>query len=223
MFFSKLSVIAALAFGAFTSARPIDTPVDSVANTVGSFVNSVPVPNVAGGLANRADAPQGLAAILTGLQADLAPATDALTFITAQNATANNIQGPVHEIVDTLTGAVTALKGLVGQDVSVILASTEGTVLVTVDEVAHLVAGVVVLVFKSVGAVVSIAGPAVDTTVQDLVKVVGITVADLLSVVLQLVGTVLTDLLKVLVPLLKEVIPFILNLNLAEVIYILHL
>ncbi|TBU57308.1 hypothetical protein BD310DRAFT_562519 [Dichomitus squalens] len=221
MFFSKLSVIAALAFGAFTSARPIDTPVDSVANTVGSFVNSVPVPNVAGGLANRADAPQGLAAILTGLQADLAPATDALTFITAQNATANNIQGPVHEIVDTLTGAVTALKGLVGQDVSVILASTEGTVLVTVDEVAHLVAGV--LVFKSVGAVVSIAGPAVDTTVQDLVKVVGITVADLLSVVLQLVGTVLTDLLKVLVPLLKEVIPFILNLNLAEVISILHL
>ena len=57
----------------------------------------------------------------------------------------NDVQGPANDLVNTLNGAVTALKGLVGKDVSIILASVEGTALVTVDELAHLLATVLIV------------------------------------------------------------------------------
>ena len=79
------------------------------------------------------------------------------------------------------------------------------------------------LVFKALGSVLKIAGPAIDHALFDVLAAVGAVVGTLLAVVFQLVGTVLFDLGAVLVPLLKDVVPFVLQLNLATIISLLGL
>lgn len=64
-----------------------------------------------------------------------------LAYITADNATVAAISPVVAQIKTQLTGAVTQLQSLVGQDSSVILAPVEGTASMTVASLATLIAG----------------------------------------------------------------------------------
>lgn len=64
-----------------------------------------------------------------------------LAYITANNATVAAISPVVAQIKTQLTGAVTQLQALVGQDSSVILAPVEGTTSMTVASLATLIAG----------------------------------------------------------------------------------
>jgi hypothetical protein len=229
---SKLSVFAAVAFSALTSAIPLNTPVgdlpvpalpDTTAVTglaAGLPVGSLPA---LGGLLPRTDAPQSIAVVLTAAHTRLVPLTNQLKFVTAQNMTVDCLAGPIGEIKDILVGSVTSLKFLVGQPAEVILLSVEGTVQITVAELGRIVAGVVFIVFEALGAVLRVAGATIDKVLFDLLVTVGVVVGSLLAIVFSLVGTVAADLLAVVVPLLKTVIPFILHLNLATVISILHL
>ncbi|RPD56560.1 hypothetical protein L226DRAFT_567634 [Lentinus tigrinus ALCF2SS1-7] len=221
--FSSLAVFSTIAFSALASALPLSTPLGDLPvdpSAVTGVVSGLPV---VGGIVGRADAQQSIAVILTGVTAQLGPATQALKFVTSQNATVDACSGPIGEIKDILTGAVVELQGLVGKPVEVILHSVEGTALITVEELGKLVAGLVVIVFEALGAVLKVAGATIDKALFDLLCVVGGLVGSLIALVLQLVGTVLGDLLAVVVPLIKTVVPFILHLNLAQVISLLKL
>ena len=79
------------------------------------------------------------------------------------------------------------------------------------------------VVFRALGAVLAIAGPAIDKVLFDLLVTVGVLVGAVLTIVFTLVGTVYADLVFVIVPLLKVVVPFILHLNIATVISLLKL
>ncbi|PIL27155.1 hypothetical protein GSI_10296 [Ganoderma sinense ZZ0214-1] len=220
MFFSKLSVIAAVAFGALASALPLDLPVVGSLPAVGSLpvgsltgvVGSLPVGNVLSGIGRR-DTPKSVAVILTGVQAQLEPITASLTFITTANATVEAVTGPANEIISILGGAVVDLKALVGLDASVILASVDGTVAVTVDVLAGLLAHVIVSVFFSLGAVVHIAGSAIDGALFTLLATVGAAVGTVVALVFQLVVGLLVGLDVAVVGLIKAVVPVIVDLN----------
>lgn len=80
MFFSKLSVLAAVAFSAFAAAIPLSNtnplgglPVDPSAVT--GLIGNLPA--LGGGIVPR-DAPKSIAVILTGVQAQLEPVAASL-------------------------------------------------------------------------------------------------------------------------------------------------
>ncbi|KAI1792215.1 hypothetical protein LXA43DRAFT_1181135 [Ganoderma leucocontextum] len=207
MFFSKLSVLAAVAFGAFTSAIPLDTPLGDLPvpvdpSVVTGLLGDLPLSGL-GGVVRR-DTPKSLAVVLTGVQAQLAPVTASLALVTAANATVDAVTGPANEIVSILGGAVIDLKALIGLDADIILASVDGTVAVTVDVLAGLVAHVVVTVFYALGAVVTVAGSAIDGALFTLVAgiLVGLDVA-VLALIKAVVPTVIDLNVHVLVSLFK--------------------
>lgn len=86
--FSKITLIATVAFSALVSARPLDLPVvgdvsdvpvvggvvDTAVSTVGGLAGNLPV---VGGLVRR-DLP-GVAAVLTTAQSKIAPAASSLS------------------------------------------------------------------------------------------------------------------------------------------------
>ncbi|KAI0764676.1 hypothetical protein C8Q74DRAFT_1219654 [Fomes fomentarius] len=191
---------------------------------VGSVVSGLPtdvLSNIPAGVLPRVDTPESIAVILTNVQTQLGPVTATLKGLTAQDITLDVVADPLGQLKDILTGAVVSLKALVGQDVSIILASVEGTAQITVEELGHLVGGVVVTVFEALGAVLKVAGGTVDAAVFDLLVTVGGLVGLILTVVFHLVGKVVVDLLAVVVPLVQAVIPIVLHLNIATVLSIL--
>ena len=64
-------------------------------------------------------------------------------FVTSANATTDALSGPIGTIKSALSDVVTELNALVGQPVEVILASVDGTVEVTVQELGQIVAGLI--------------------------------------------------------------------------------
>ena len=63
-------------------------------------------------------------------------------FLTADNATTDVISPILTDVVNLVDEALSSVKLLVGQPVDVILKSVDGTVTVTLVEVAQLLAGV---------------------------------------------------------------------------------
>ena len=61
--------------------------------------------------------------------------------MTAQNATVDALTPHINDIKTILTGTLSSLQALVGQPTEVILASVEGTAVITVEELGHVVAG----------------------------------------------------------------------------------
>ena len=77
MFFSKLSVLAAVAFGAFASAIPLGSglPLPDLSAVTG-LTGGLPLPAL-GGIVPR-DTPKSIAVVLTSVQAQLEPVTASL-------------------------------------------------------------------------------------------------------------------------------------------------
>ncbi|KAH9936803.1 uncharacterized protein BXZ73DRAFT_89303 [Epithele typhae] len=227
--FSALAVFSTIAFGALSSALPVDLPAALPVNALGALPipalgRRIDVPVVGDlGLPIRRHDVAGVAVVLTQATAKLGPATDLLKFVTAENCTVQALTAPVHDIQTILLGTVAELKELVGQPVDIILASVEGTAQITVEELAHIICGLLTIVFTGVRAVLIVAGAAIDATVFNLLVLVGGVVGELLAVLLPLVGSIVGELLYILVPLLKTLVPIILHLNLAQVISLLHL
>ncbi|TFK82732.1 hypothetical protein K466DRAFT_499768 [Polyporus arcularius HHB13444] len=219
--FSSLAVFSTLALSALTSALPLSNSVGSVPDV--SAVTGIASKLPAVGSVHTRDATQSIAVILTDVTTKLGPVTDVLKFVTSQNATVEAVSGPIGEIKDILTGAVTSLEALVGQPAEVILASVEGTAQITVEELGKLVATLVVVVFEALGAVLKVAGGAIDQALLQLLCVVGGLVGTLLAIVLKLVGGIVGELLAVVLPLIQTVVPFILNLNINQIISVLGL
>ncbi|KAH7923042.1 hypothetical protein BV22DRAFT_611664 [Leucogyrophana mollusca] len=135
--FSTLSVLFTAALSAFTYAAPTG-PTDALKlPNVGDLTklgSTVPV--------QTRETPASVAVIFTNVQETIIPLTDKFTFITPANATAAEITPIIGQIKDCLLTATVSLKALVGLELSVILAPVEGTVQLTVAEVAKLVGGV---------------------------------------------------------------------------------
>ncbi|KDQ55508.1 hypothetical protein JAAARDRAFT_79878 [Jaapia argillacea MUCL 33604] len=210
--FGLISLVAAFAFSAFTSAAPVTTPtipsvsVDTVKNTVAG--------------ATRDAVPRGVVAIITSVTVAVTPLTAQLQAVNAQNATVEIIAPIANEIKNILGGAVTELHGLVGQSAEIILASVEGTALVTVGQVASVVGQLVTLIFSALGAVLVIVAGRVEALIP-ILAAVGIVVGDLLTVVLAVVGGVVGGLVAALLPIVQGVIPIIINLNVATILKLL--
>ncbi|KAM5543846.1 hypothetical protein V8D89_002463 [Ganoderma adspersum] len=249
MFFSKLSVFAAVAFGALASAIPLNTPVgdlpipdlSAVTGLVGDLpavggilrrdlpvdtsvvtglLGDLPIPAVGGIL--RRDTPKSIAVILTGVQAQLEPITASLALVTSVNATVDAVTGPANEIISILGGAVVDLKALVGLDAAIILGSVDGTVAVTVDVLAGLVAHIIVTVFYALGVVVSIAGATIDGALFTLLATVGAAVGTVVVLVFQLVAGLLVGLDVAVIGLIKAVVPTVIDLNVHVLISLFH-
>ena len=65
-----------------------------------------------------------------------------LDSLTSQNATKATVEPLLQQVVDIVGAAVSDIKKLVGSPVAVILASVDGTVQVTVQDVAQLLANI---------------------------------------------------------------------------------
>ncbi|KAI0634916.1 hypothetical protein C8Q77DRAFT_1072289 [Trametes polyzona] len=219
--FSTIAVFATLAFSAVTSAIPFNER--DAAGELSAVNAALPVVDTVALVPRADDAKLSLASILTDAQTQLVPFTQQLKFATKQNATAEHLSAPVDGIKNVLTTTATRIHGLGGHPIEIILASLDGTLILTVHEVARILAAVLILVFDAVGAVLALLGGGIAPAVFLLLVGVGEVVATLLQAVLAIVGVVLVDLVVVLVPLLGTVIHVIRALGVALLLTLLGL
>ncbi|EIW55950.1 uncharacterized protein TRAVEDRAFT_130193 [Trametes versicolor FP-101664 SS1] len=209
--FSTIAIFATFALSAVTSAIPHPGQAGEL--------NAVPV---AAAVAPRATQ-DSLASIFADAQSQLLPFTNQLKFATTQNATVEGLTPSVNGIKNVLTTSTTRVHGLAGLPVKVILASLDGTLVLTAVEVAHLLAAVSILVFEAVGAVITLLHGGIAPAVFLLLVGVGELVGTLLKAVTVIVGAVLVDLTVILVPLLAGVVGIIRTLGLTVLLALLGL
>ncbi|GBE84488.1 hypothetical protein BKA93DRAFT_734425 [Sparassis latifolia] len=213
--FSTLSILATLALSAFTSAAPFAST-----GVVSSVEDLVAVPDVPS-LVPRATA--GVYEVITTVTETIRPQVAELTFLTAQNATVDNISNIVVGIRTVLGTALVDVQGLMCESTDVILAPIEGTVLITVAELAEVVSELLILVFEALGFVLTIVSadilPSVTYLLASLAEVVGC----LLCAVIMLVDNILVGLVGALVPLISSILSIIGSLNITIIVAVLGL
>ncbi|OCH84322.1 hypothetical protein OBBRIDRAFT_741784 [Obba rivulosa] len=214
--FSALSVVATLAFSAFTSAMPLDPT--SAVSTVG---NLLPVPALPVGVpALKRDTPRSVAAIVADVTVQVTPYVEQLKYINKQNATLEVIEPVVTNIKGVFASAVVEVQGLMGLSADVILAPVTGTVAVTVAELAQIIAGLLTLVFEVVGVVLGVVDSSILSCVTYLLVSLAELVGCLVCAIVMLVDGILANLVATIVPLIGAIIPIILQLNVLIVIKI---
>ena len=125
--------------------------------------------------------------------------------LTSANATVEVITPILTDIVSIIGVAVTDLKALVGADISVILCSVDGTVVVAVSVVAQLLADILIALFGALGFVLTVVAD-VSILVDAIVNCgLGSIICDLLTIVFQLVD----GLLAALIPLVLSLVDVI--------------
>ncbi|KAI5116696.1 hypothetical protein M0805_000021 [Coniferiporia weirii] len=201
--FSILSLAATAALSLFATAAPLSNvnfgklPVKGVEvrELVGLNGKTVDVS------VNTRDVPQldSVPTILTNAKTQLSTVVVQLNSLTITNATTGTVTPLLGQVVNIVGAAVDDVNKLVGAPVGVILASAEGTVQVTITEVAQLLAGVLTVVVSALGGVLkivggdlSILGPtlgAVGQILAGLVTAVAGVVSGLVAELLPLVGS----------------------------------
>ncbi|OJT14811.1 hypothetical protein TRAPUB_8605 [Trametes pubescens] len=207
--FSTIAVFATLAFSAVTSAIP----------HTGQAGDAVPVAAVVAPRATQ----DSLASIFADAQTQLLPFTNQLKFATQQNATVEGLTPSVNGIKNVLTTSTTRVHGLAGLPIKVILASLDGTLVLTAVEVAHILASVSILVFEAVGAVITLLHGGIAPAVFLLLVGVGEVVGTLVKAVTVIGGVALVDVAVILGPLLGGVVGVIKTLGLTVLIALLGL
>ncbi|KAL5504818.1 hypothetical protein ACEPAH_7481 [Sanghuangporus vaninii] len=219
----SLLALAAAAFAPFVAAAP--APLVDVAAVGARSINAdiqaradlpdipnVPVPVDVDTLLPRGGV-RGVAAILVDLKVDVKVQTDILYALTGDDCTSDKLTTILTDIVSIVGGAVVELKALVGADITVILASVDGTAQLAVGAVAQLLADVLVLIFGALGFVLGIVAD-VKVLLDVIVAVAfGDCICSLISAVLALVN----GLLAALIPLVLSLLDTILSLGLNVV------
>ncbi|EMD36152.1 hypothetical protein CERSUDRAFT_115123 [Gelatoporia subvermispora B] len=214
--FSALSVVATLAFSAFTSAAPLDptSAVSTIENLLPVPVPALPIP------ALKRDSPRGIAAIVADVTVQVTPYVQQLKYVNKQNATLEVIEPVVVNIKGVFAEAVVEVQGLMGQSQDVILAPITGAVAITVTELAQIVAGLLTLVFEVLGTVLAV----VDSSILDCVTYLLVSLAELVGclvcAIIMLVDGILANVVATIVPLIGSIIPIIVQLNVLIVIKI---
>ncbi|VDB88836.1 unnamed protein product [Peniophora sp. CBMAI 1063] len=186
--FMKIATFAALAFGTIASAVPAPAP---AAET--------------GELTARAG--QDLTTILTNLNNALQTPANTLNSMTADTATANNVNAPVQQMATLIQDATTAANSSSGLG--------SGNILL-------LISVTIQIVISSCGKCYSASKSSVDVLV--VLQILDPILAALVSLVLKLVAGVLTVVIGLLVGLLGTVVDLVLSLKftvLAKVLLIL--
>ncbi|KAL5521234.1 hypothetical protein ACEPAG_9157 [Sanghuangporus baumii] len=156
---------------------------------------------------------RGVAAILVDVKVKVKVQTDLLYALTGDECTSDKLTGILSAIVTIVAGAVVELKALVGADISVILASVDGTAQLAVGVIAQLLADILVLVFGALGFVLGIVAD-VKVLLNAIVAVAfGDCICSLIKAVLALVDGLLAE----LVPLVLNLLDVILALGLDVV------
>ncbi|KAF5332329.1 hypothetical protein D9758_016111 [Tetrapyrgos nigripes] len=194
--FRAFSLVAALACAAFTYAAPV-SPVE---NALVARCGCTPLP-----------------AIIGTLETSVTPLVIELKYLTSANATAEIVGPLVYGIKDAVNVAIGDVKVLSGVAVDTVLSTATG-VLSLVD-IAKIIASVVCLIFSALGHVLHVVSAVEKGAVYPLLCEVGALVGELLKLILALVA----DLLAVLLPLLAKIITVVVNLSLADVFYFLKL
>jgi len=176
--FATLSILATIAFSAFTSAIPVDPP--------------VPVPvDVPVAVSSRADSSVSPVSVLTNLKNQLGPISDKLTGMSKDDATTANVSPLIDEMKSYLTTAISSIKGMSKQSRDVVLVREDAPL----ENVAALVADVLSLVVLALVHLLDIVGPT-----GDLVGILG-PVGPLLTELLSSLIPVVIGLVTVLGPL----------------------
>ncbi|KAL5532149.1 hypothetical protein ACEPAF_5713 [Sanghuangporus sanghuang] len=223
----SLFALAAAAFAPFVAAAPAPLVDVAVVEATAAKVNArainadiharadlpnipdVPVPVDVDSLLPRGDV-RGVAAILVDLKVDVQVQTDALYALTGDDCTSDNLTTILTAIVSIVAGAVVELKALVGADITVILASVDGTAQLAVGVIAQLLADVLVLIFGALGFVLGIVAD-----VQVLLDViVGVAFGDCICGLISAVLALVDGLLAALIPLVLGLLGTILALGL---------
>ncbi|ESK92537.1 hypothetical protein Moror_4413 [Moniliophthora roreri MCA 2997] len=210
--FSTIFTIASLACSAF--AAPLaDLAVGAKA--------AVAVPPVAKadaaaglGLEVRHDQEKTVPVILTDVTVEITAVIAPLTFITQQNATVEVIVPILEDVKGILSGAIADIKVVVGGAGGLVggLLTLVGKVLSVVD-LACLIAALLKVVFTALGAVLKVVAAADKDVIKPLLIEVAKLVAELLKIILPLVG----GLLAALLPLVADVLVVVDVLGVASV------
>ncbi|CAL1710711.1 unnamed protein product [Somion occarium] len=212
--FKSLAVAAGVALCAVSSAfaAPTQTFTSEISTTTTTTVDKTTVIKQ-----------KSVYVVLSETKYKLEPVIVNFHYLNKVNATVETITPLVNDVKVIITGAVAELHALVGADVSVILATADVNVKVTVQVVAQLVAEILILVFKALAFVLSVVDGAILPTVIALLATVGEVVGALLSIVLSLVGGLLFGLVGAILVLIGEILPIILQLRINILISVLGL
>ncbi|KAI0777404.1 hypothetical protein BD413DRAFT_516342 [Trametes elegans] len=208
--FSSIAVFSTLALSAFTSALPLGAGIQAESET--ELKAGLNVPDL-----RRTEVPS-LATIFADVHVELDLKLDALIHVTAENATVEALSPILADVTGILSGLVTDVQGLVGKDLTVILATVDGTAQLAVNDVVTLVGGLVQVVLSAVAAVLTVLNGNVPGALAQLIGTVVQLVASLLTVVVSLLGAVFTDLGALLGAALQTVFGLLNGLNLGGIL-----
>ncbi|EEB90395.1 hypothetical protein MPER_11406, partial [Moniliophthora perniciosa FA553] len=132
----------------------------------------------------------------------ITPLIENLKGLSASDCTADNIRPIVIEIKGALTVAIEQIKVLIGVSVEVVLASGSGAV-ISVDECAKLVGGLINLVLEGCGSVLKIVLSVNASAVISIFAELGICISELIKVCVAVV-TFDGGLSVILIPIIKN-------------------
>ncbi|KAH8113588.1 hypothetical protein DFH11DRAFT_1599610 [Phellopilus nigrolimitatus] len=156
---------------------------------------------------------KGCASILVELKVNLGASLCDLNHLTSQNATTETITPILKDVVSVIGDAVTDLKALVGQPISVILCSADGTAQVAVSVIAGLLADVLCALCTALALVLSVVGD--KKCLLDVI--VSVTLGGCLCELIKAVLAIVDGLLAELVPLVLSIASILVSLGLNVV------
>ncbi|KAG1736682.1 uncharacterized protein EDB91DRAFT_1083344 [Suillus paluster] len=223
--FTIFTILLTAVLSTFTNAAPITLPDADIASDK-SDLNKLGLPAVgreikisSSGETDVELPTPSVAVVFTTVFTQIQPLTDQLNYLTPDNATVAAISPVVAQIKTQLTGAVSQLQALVGQDSSVIIASVDGTVPLTVAALATLIADVLTLLFTALGAVLSMVTGDVHTEILTLLT----DLCGVVTSILHIVATLVPGIVVSLLPLLSPVLSIISSLGLRGLLSLLGL
>ncbi|KAH8096850.1 hypothetical protein BXZ70DRAFT_944800 [Cristinia sonorae] len=200
--FKSLAIAAAVAFGAISTVYAAPAVSSDVA------------------VARDVVAIRGVAAIVAEVHAKVTPFVAQLHTLTVANATVEVVHPIVTEIKDVVAGAVVEVVALAGAKPSVILASVDGTVQVTVVVLAKLIADLLILIFGALGFVLSVCDVSLVAALIPCLCIVADILGCLICAIFSLCGGLLVGLVGAVVALIGAILPIIARLNVVVLVSI---
>ncbi|EIW84697.1 hypothetical protein CONPUDRAFT_162055 [Coniophora puteana RWD-64-598 SS2] len=198
-FFSTVSLVFTAALAAFSVAAPAAEEAKVVAR----------------------QSTTSIASIFSTAFTEIAPLAESLVYLNSDNATQAVITPIISQISAPLNTALTSVTALQGQGLTQdqLLLSEDGTEVLSVAALAQLIAFDLILLFKGLGAILSIVGADLAAILIPLLYAVGILVYKILVIVLALV----VGLLIALTPLLGSIVGVLNALGLTVLLVLLAL
>ncbi|KAI0338355.1 hypothetical protein BDW22DRAFT_707313 [Trametopsis cervina] len=113
-------------------------------------VSAIAIPTASDNAVEKRAKPAGIAKIFADATTALTPHTQQLQALTSSQLTTSTVQPIANNIMSTLNTAVSQTQALLGQPISVVLATVDGTAVLTVTEVSVIVSELVHLILGAI-------------------------------------------------------------------------